>query len=185
MAVLYPPAFPHDLAQRPARAGEKVVYDALARALDDDWSVFYDRRVKGSNRPIDFIVLHPERGLVAIEVKGGMVHAMRGKFRQALPSTTYRKAVLPFAQLKKAIAALFAATGVTADEVPCHLAVFLPLMSAKAFIWGTSPHLLTREHIEPDALRSFISTALTGHVDDRGYAALSSLALQLAAGERQ
>jgi hypothetical protein len=56
------------------------VYDALKQALDDRWTVFYSRPWLGLSRTgdeidgeADFIIAHPERGFLAIEVKGGEI----------------------------------------------------------------------------------------------------------------
>ena len=74
MAHMFPLEFPHDLKAKPKLLGETVVYDALRASLGDMWSVFYDRPVRGTMRRADFIAINPDRGAVAIEVKGGLVH---------------------------------------------------------------------------------------------------------------
>ena len=60
---------------------EKKVFKALERGLPDDWVCIHSRRfvlpatdVHGVKEgEIDFIVLHPERGYICLEVKGGRV----------------------------------------------------------------------------------------------------------------
>lgn len=165
MPRFLPETFPHDLKRRPQRQGEKAVWDALAAALDDSWTVIYDRRAPGSRRAIDFLVIHPGRGFAAIEVKGGLVHAGRGRFRQIIHRNGLRKTVDPFGQLKRAIAALAHGTGVDLDSCPRHLCAALPLMAASAFTFPASPQILTREALSPGRLRGTLEAVLPLHGD--------------------
>lgn len=52
-----------------ANAGEKRVLDALARHLEDDYAVWHNILIMGSGREPDFVILHPQRGLLILEVK--------------------------------------------------------------------------------------------------------------------
>lgn len=52
-----------------ANVGEKRVLDALARHLEDDYAVWHNIPIMGSGREPDFIILHPQRGLLILEVK--------------------------------------------------------------------------------------------------------------------
>jgi hypothetical protein len=52
-----------------ANAGEKRVLDALARHLEDDYAVWHNIAIMGSGREPDFVILHPQRGLLILEVK--------------------------------------------------------------------------------------------------------------------
>ena len=52
-----------------ANAGEKRVLDALARHLEDDYAVWHSIPIMGSGREPDFVILHPQRGLLILEVK--------------------------------------------------------------------------------------------------------------------
>jgi len=61
---------------------ERVVFESLRDGLPDDWVVVHGRRFVlprrgGHGRPdegeVDFLVLDPDRGLVALEVKGGVI----------------------------------------------------------------------------------------------------------------
>ena len=72
MANLCPP----DLVFEDGRFGESVVYKLLGEGLkEQSWWVFYGVRsiIPGSmkSREIDFVVAHPDRGCLFIEVKGG------------------------------------------------------------------------------------------------------------------
>ena len=52
-----------------ANAGEKSVLDALARYLEDDYAVWHNIPILGSGREPDFVILHPQRGVLVLEVK--------------------------------------------------------------------------------------------------------------------
>lgn len=52
-----------------ANASEKRVLDALARHLEDDYAVWHNIPIMGSGREPDFVILHPQRGLLVLEVK--------------------------------------------------------------------------------------------------------------------
>lgn len=105
---MLPAIFPHDLRKKPQLQGEADVFAALQAGLGDDWFVFYDRPVKGTRRRVDFLCIAPARGVLAIEVKGGMVHAARGWFRQLInKGTGQRKRIDPFGQLKLGVRASF------------------------------------------------------------------------------
>lgn len=161
MALMYPESFPHDLMRRPRLEGEALVYSALAAALDDRWLVFYDRGVRGTRRRVDFIALNADRGAFVCEVKGGQVHDKRGSFRQLVRRTpVWRKKIDPFRQLRQAMTEVWAVIGVAHDAVPVHEAIWFPQMSQAGLRWQPSPHILTRELLELQALRAAIETAL-------------------------
>ena len=82
MARMYPP----ELMPTEGRQGEYLVYSLLREALPEpSWHIFYNLRfhvdASGTRtREIDFVVLHPDRGCLLVEVKGGeYVHdSLRG-----------------------------------------------------------------------------------------------------------
>lgn len=49
--------------------GERRVFEALARHLEDDYAVWHNIPIMGSGREPDFVILHPKRGLLILEVK--------------------------------------------------------------------------------------------------------------------
>jgi hypothetical protein len=51
------------------RSGERRVFEALARQLEDDYTVWHNIPILGSSREPDFVILHPQRGLLILEVK--------------------------------------------------------------------------------------------------------------------
>ncbi|POB00309.1 hypothetical protein C2134_02610 [Chromobacterium sinusclupearum] len=80
MAVMWPAQLPVWVRQDPRRKAEREVYERLSAALDNRWSVFYSRPWWGINSrggeidgEADFVVVHPEKGILVIEVKGGAI----------------------------------------------------------------------------------------------------------------
>ena len=78
MAKMFPKLFPKDY-EKNKPASEKKLYDALS-GLSNDYCVFYNTTWQQINdgRPpkegeSDFIVAHPEKGIIVIEVKGGEI----------------------------------------------------------------------------------------------------------------
>jgi len=58
--------------------GEKRLARRLEALLDDDYLVWYDIPVGRKNRYPDFIILHPSRGLLFLEVKDWKLENIRG-----------------------------------------------------------------------------------------------------------
>lgn len=80
MATMWPRRLPASILGESRRAAEIRVFDALAAQLGDAWSVFYSRPWLGETASggeidgeCDFVVAHPEHGLLCIEVKGGAI----------------------------------------------------------------------------------------------------------------
>lgn len=80
MAMMWPREIPHWIAADPKRCAEIEVYRKLASTLRERWSVYYSRPWWGIgpgggevDGEADFIVAHPDKGLLFIEVKGGLV----------------------------------------------------------------------------------------------------------------
>lgn len=80
MAHMYPTPLPAAVAADPGRDAESRVYDALAKTLDDRFHCFYGvawlaRRRGGpaADGEADFVVAHPELGVLVLEVKGGRI----------------------------------------------------------------------------------------------------------------
>ncbi len=75
---MWPAKLPADIRDHPLRRAEVKVYDALQAQLDGNWTVFYSRPWLGLTATgeeidgeCDFFAVHPEHGVLAIEVKGG------------------------------------------------------------------------------------------------------------------
>src|SRR4051812_2764695 len=58
---------------------ERKVFAALERLLPRDWTVFHSRRLvlprqdrRAAEHELDFLIIDPARGLLGLEVKGGV-----------------------------------------------------------------------------------------------------------------
>ena len=81
MPKFHPAEFPAELRGNHRGAAEWAIWQRLADELDDSYTVFH--RVAWLDRPdaggppqdgeIDFLIAHPDRGLLVLEVKGGRV----------------------------------------------------------------------------------------------------------------
>ncbi|PZR83911.1 MAG: hypothetical protein DI537_34085 [Stutzerimonas stutzeri] len=79
-ARMWPARLPKQVRDNEQRSAEVRVYDALEAALGPEWTVFYSRPWLGLNAygeerdgEADFVVVHPVRGYLAIEEKGGAI----------------------------------------------------------------------------------------------------------------
>ncbi len=79
MAKSYPERFPEWALNDPKRSAERKVFDAL-KALPDSYTFFYSvgwqvRNSKSGARDgeADFVLAHPELGVMILEVKGGQI----------------------------------------------------------------------------------------------------------------
>lgn len=78
---IFPQSIPNDWRRDPKRGSELKVYDQLKKQLSADWIVFYDvawlSKVRGQtpeDGQTDFIIVHPDYGLLLLEVKGGGIN---------------------------------------------------------------------------------------------------------------
>lgn len=76
-----------DLERRPM--SERIVFDAVRDRLSDEWRVFHsfdfvtrDKLLRLWDGEIDFLLYHPERGLLVLEVKGGAISYRDGQWYQ-------------------------------------------------------------------------------------------------------
>lgn len=77
---MIPAVLPLEVLRSRSLDGEKIMYNALRDQLGDGWVVVYNQHWisrSGDRRPIrsgetDFMVMHPDYGILIIEVKGGL-----------------------------------------------------------------------------------------------------------------
>jgi hypothetical protein len=62
--------------------GERRLAERLEQKLDDDYLVWYDVPVGPKHAHPDFVVLHPRRGLLILEVKDWRLETLRGANKQ-------------------------------------------------------------------------------------------------------
>ena len=80
MAKMFPQQLPKDVLDDKRRSSEVQVYNALSEQLDDNYHVFYSSPWLGTNTDgseidgeADFLIAHAEKGILSVEVKGGVV----------------------------------------------------------------------------------------------------------------
>lgn len=78
MAKFYPEHFPQWAANDPSRSAERKIFASLA-SLSDDFTVFYSVSWQVHNKrgakdgEADFVIAHPDLGVLIVEVKGGRI----------------------------------------------------------------------------------------------------------------
>jgi hypothetical protein len=98
-------------------------------------------------------------------VKGGLVHAQGGAFRQRIRRNRQRKRIDPFGQLKLAVAAYLSATG-RDPATPVQLGIVFPHMSVTAFPWTPSSHIIVADDLAPERLRARLSMQACANPDN-------------------
>jgi hypothetical protein len=80
LVTMWPNEIPRWVESDPRRSAEVRVYKALEKSLGNDWYVFYSRPWWGLSDKggeldgeADFILAHPDDGLLFLEVKGGRI----------------------------------------------------------------------------------------------------------------
>lgn len=81
MAKIYPEALSNHVRNDPPKRAEVKLYDALSQQLGGSWVIFYHvawlGRTTATGAPrdgeTDFIIAHPDYGILLIEVKGGTI----------------------------------------------------------------------------------------------------------------
>src|SRR4051794_30419843 len=80
MATMYPRQLPDRVLSDKKRRAEVAMFDVLRDQLPDAYHVFYSRAwvVRGrdgrsTDGEADFVIAHPERPILLLEVKGGRI----------------------------------------------------------------------------------------------------------------
>ncbi|NHF65985.1 nuclease-related domain-containing DEAD/DEAH box helicase [Xanthomonas hortorum] len=80
MATMWPRMLPAAIRSESRRSAEIRVFDALSAQLSASWTIFYSRPWLGETASggeidgeCDFVVAHPDHGVLFIEVKGGSI----------------------------------------------------------------------------------------------------------------
>ena len=102
MAIFIPSVKPDDFNNS---YGEKAVYEAL-RSLSDRYTIFYSLSWIGINEKrtigeADFVILHPDKGVLVIEVKSGEIEYKGGVWIQTNTRTRVSAEIKPFKQARK------------------------------------------------------------------------------------
>jgi hypothetical protein len=83
-------------------AGERRMAQALRSLLEDDYLVWYDIPVGRRRRYPDFIILHPSRGLLFLEVKDWKPETLKGLTKSEVTLLTERGRVIEAHPLEQA-----------------------------------------------------------------------------------
>lgn len=85
MAIMIPVEC--DLTRRPE--SERIVFDVIKKNLSDEWYVFhsFDYVTRDPSRrrwdgEVDFLLYHPQKGILVLEVKGGVISYRDGQWFQ-------------------------------------------------------------------------------------------------------
>ena len=147
--------YPAELEAQPSfhgSAGEKAVYQALL-TLDDRYTIFYSFRWLNADGQArcegegDFIVLHPEHGILSIEVKDGGIDYDGGCWWQTNRRTGTRKRIDPFNQ---AAATQYRLQAILKERTPT---IFTTVCRA---VWFTSVDIGPTKNLPPEVVRDII-----------------------------
>lgn len=140
------------MGEVPTNTGEKKVFEALGRQLDDTWLMTSSYRyvelpgVKFIDREIDLLLAHPRYGLVLIEVKGGQLKrdAEKGWMQWEENSNAYQptKAFRQIHNAKRGLEKFFKDHGLLNGK-------FLPIALYVAFVDVKRPHEKSAPSEEP------------------------------------
>lgn len=102
MAIFIPSVKPEDFNNS---YGEMKVYEAL-RTLSDQYTVFYSLSWVGINEKrtvgeADFVIVHPAKGILVIEVKSGEIEYKNGEWIQTNTKSGRSKRIEPYVQARK------------------------------------------------------------------------------------
>jgi len=135
---MYPQSIPQEWRQDPRRRAELKLYDKFAEHLPGGWIVFYDvawlarvRRQAPEDGQTDFIVLHPDHGLLLIELKGGKIafNADTGVWTSTDSTGTVHEIKDAFEQVQRSKYALINKFGSIAQLSQFHI----PIVDGVAF----------------------------------------------------
>ena len=165
MAVFIPSVKPEDFNNS---YGEMKVYEAL-RSLNDKYTVFYSLSWVGVNEKrtigeADFVILHPEKGVMVIEVKSGEIEYKNGDWIQTNTRSGVSKRIDPFVQARKSQFELLdrLMKGIRAFRLPmmCYCVWFTSVnISDKAELPPESPREITLDINSLDNVEKAINTA--------------------------
>lgn len=149
MAIFIPSVKPEDFNNS---YGEMKVYESL-RSLNDKYTVFYSLSWVGVNErrtvgEADFVILHPDKGVMVIEVKSGGIEYKNGDWIQTNTRSGGAKRIAPFVQARKSQFELL-------DRLVTGIKDFrLPMMCY--CVWFTSININDKAELPPESPREII-----------------------------
>lgn len=149
MAIFIPSVKPEDFNNS---YGEMKIYESL-RSLNDKYTVFYSLSWVGVNErrtvgEADFVILHPDKGVMVIEVKSGEIEYKNGDWIQTNTRSGVAKRIAPFVQARKSQFELL-------DRLVTGIKDFrLPMMCY--CVWFTSININDKAELPPESPREII-----------------------------
>ncbi len=144
MAKIIPGLNRHTLARM--TSGEKRFAEALARLLEDDYLVWYDIPVGRRRRYPDFIILHPSRGLLFLEVKDWKPETLKHMSKSDVTLHTQRGRVIEPHPLEQARQYAYAVIDMLSrDPSLCHHAGPYQGKLVMPYGWGVVLTNITRQ----------------------------------------
>ncbi len=131
--------------------GEEKVFDAL-RLLDNNYIIFHSfnwiglsERTQGE---ADFVIIHPNKGVMVIEVKSGKIDYEYGQWTQTNMATRFKKPISPFVQASRSKFEIIErlTKGIRFGRVPlvCHA------------VWFSSFPLKLTDRLPPEAPKEIV-----------------------------
>ncbi len=117
VAQMFPREIPLD---QKTTQSERDLFDALKNQLPDDYFIYFAMPfidpIQGEQGEVDFIILHPQKGMLFLECKGaGIERASDGTWYRCQGKKRERLKITPIEQVKKQLEAL-----VTKFREPCN-----------------------------------------------------------------
>lgn len=135
MAKIIPSLNRHTLARM--TSGEKRLAETLGKLLEDDYLVWYDIPVGKHRRYPDFIILHPARGLLFLEVKDWKPTTLKRITKSEVTLHTERGQVIEVHPLEQARQYAYAVIErLSRDPQLCHQSGFYQGKLVMPYGWG-------------------------------------------------
>lgn len=165
MAIFVPSVKPEDFNNS---YGEMKVYEAL-RTLNDQYTVFYSLSWVGINNrrtvgEADFVIAHPQKGILVIEVKSGEIEYKNRNWIQTNMKSGQSKRIDPYVQARKSQFELLdrLTDGIQDFPLPmmCY-GVWFPSIeiNPKASLPPESPKAITLDRLSLDNVEKAINEA--------------------------
>lgn len=137
-------------------SGEEKAFDAL-RLLDNSYTVFHSLNWVGiSNRTqgeADFVIVHPAKGILVVEVKSGGIEYNNGDWIQTNTITGFSKKIAPFYQARRSqyeiLERLQLSPSLSRPPLVCHA------------VWFTSIEIMPTDKLPPDAPKEIVFDKVT------------------------
>lgn len=136
MAKIYPEHWP----QAAPSAAERLLYTQFKQQLPDDYTVIYSvglylrgSRTHDRDQEIDFLIVHPRRGLLVLEVKGGQISCQHGAWSSCDRNGGEHSIKNPYEQAKQNKHDLFDKLTATASTTRHHSVYVAHARHAVAF----------------------------------------------------